>query len=235
MDEVQIDERTQSEEEEAFDPRTPIRKPSVVKLQKRRDNEKHRAAACDYRASSKHMRGGKRSVKFSPNAERITFVDLNLPPFFARQPIRSESPEMDSEQQSTAAQPNRPEALAQQSQAQQTQIANPQAQMEASELQQPQVEQQTLQQMIQQVVQQVLPQLQQEIQRLVQQQPTQSTANSRPRPPPIPSNPSQQQERLLTRPLGGAGRGTRPAPISSLQQNMYRALNESAETIEINT
>lgn len=39
----------------------------------------------------------------------------------------------------------------------------------------------------------------------------------------------------MARPVGSAGRGRRPEGIASFQQEIYRALNESAEAIETNT
>lgn len=56
MADIEIDAQIESEGE-AFDPRTPKRKPSAVKLQKRRDIKKQEAAATNYRSSAKYMRG----------------------------------------------------------------------------------------------------------------------------------------------------------------------------------
>lgn len=165
MDDIEIHSLTESEGE-AFDPRTPTHKPSVIKLQKRRDKEKQEAAAANLR---RYTRGAKRSVKFSTDKQVITFVNQNLPPFFERNQIRSESPEMENAQPSTSTHQARPETSGQgQLQQQQTQPgenANPQHQAN-----QQSEDGQLMQQMIQQALQQMLPQLRTEIQRMVQQQ-----------------------------------------------------------------
>lgn len=90
MDDIQIDSQTDSEEE-INDPRTPIRKPSVVKLQKQREDRKQLATAGDRRAASKYIRGGKKNVQFSTHKEILQLSERNQQPFFAREPIRPES------------------------------------------------------------------------------------------------------------------------------------------------
>lgn len=244
MGDIEVDTRTESDEE-AFDPRTPIRKPSVVKLQKKRASEKHLAAASDYRASAKHMRGGKRSVQFSKQTEEIHILDRNLPPIFARVFRKPEPPEMNDQQPSTSNQSTiqiRPETLSQHLNQQPPTKQPPTAPTQQAPTQQPpttqpnpQEQQQMLQQMIQQAMQQLMPQLQQEVQRIIQQQqPNQAAASSQNPPPRSPSS-SSQGARLLTRASTGTGGGAERTGVNSLQQEMYRALNSSAENIELNT